>query len=310
MIREKKSLFHLSWTYCLVHPSHEALAQILWRFRSLRLSDLLRKCPCTPGRPCGRRSSPRPVAGHYSNKHTHTHRFNQTFTPRLGVLLRVASVLFLPAHLLSSLVFSCDNLSWSKLTAAVKDLFESNRGSKCFGCLVSTEAHGDDGFQVLFRNALCWRGPSARTAARQHQRCCEICTRPDNNAKSELNGRIFDLLFYFSATVRSVFFQFHLGRPYGSWSSLWQYRFQCSQCNKPLSCKLPAGIPFHINGTQWSHQGLELREQKKKKKRNISMNNVLYFVLLKSCLVLNVCKKAKINLKKSKDSSKIILYSK
>lgn len=159
----------------------------------------------------------------------------------------------------------CKGLRMSSDTWSIKghiNLFDSNRGSKCFGCLVSTEAHGDDSFQVLFRNALCWRGPRTRTAARQHQRGCEICSRPDSNAKSEQTAR---LLNYFTLLCYRTkhFFQLDLRHPYGSWSSLWQHRFQCSQYNKPLSCTLPMGTPFHINGRQWSHQGQELKVKMK-----------------------------------------------
>lgn len=110
-------------------------------------------------------------------------------------------IFFFSANLLSSLVFSCDRLSRSNLTAAVTGPIESHRGSKCFGCLVSTEAHGDDGFQVLFRNALCWSGPGTRTAARQHQRCCEICTRQQCKEWVEQAG-----IFHTFLSVLSVFF--------------------------------------------------------------------------------------------------------
>lgn len=48
--------------------------------------------------------------------------------------------------------------------------FDSNRGSKCFGCLVSAKAHRNDSCQVLFGKALCGCGPRARAAAWQHQR--------------------------------------------------------------------------------------------------------------------------------------------
>lgn len=57
--------------------------------------------------------------------------------------------------------------------------FDSNRGSQCFGCLVSAEAHGYNGCQVLLREALSRCGPSARTAAGQHQGGREVCSQSE-----------------------------------------------------------------------------------------------------------------------------------
>lgn len=132
---------------------------------------------------------------------------------------------------------------------------DSNRGSECFGCLVSTEAHGDDGCQVLLREALCGRGPRARATAWQHQRGSEICSQSHRGEHEEW-AKHTDRGFSFWQTSRC---STHRGLPYGSWSNSWQHRFQCCQCSTPLFCTPPAGIPFHTTGTQWSHQGLELR---------------------------------------------------
>lgn len=63
--------------------------------------------------------------------------------------------------------------------------FDSNRGSKCFGCLVSAEAHRDNSCQVLFGEALCGCGPRARAAAWQHQRGCEICSQSEEKMSNE-----------------------------------------------------------------------------------------------------------------------------
>lgn len=55
--------------------------------------------------------------------------------------------------------------------------FNTNRGSKCFGCLVSAEAHGDDGCQVFLGKALGGSGHGA--AAWQHQGGWEVCSQSE-----------------------------------------------------------------------------------------------------------------------------------
>lgn len=79
---------------------------------------------------------------------------------------------------------------------------DSNRGSKCFGCLVSTEAHGDDGCQVLLGEALCGRGPRARATAWQHQRGSEICSQSHGGEHEEW-AKHADRGFSFWQTSRS-----------------------------------------------------------------------------------------------------------
>lgn len=147
-------------------------------------------------------------------------------------------------------------------SGAKSNELDSNRGSKCFGCLVSTEAHGDDGCQVLLREALCGRGPRARATAWQHQRGSEICSQSHRGEHEEWT-RHTDRGLAFWQTSRCTT---HQGLPYGSWSNSWQHRFQCCQCSTLLFCRPPAGIPFHTTGTQWSHQGLELRVRWEEKK--------------------------------------------
>lgn len=84
----------------------------------------------------------------------------------------------------------------------------------------------------------------------------------EENMRSEPSTLTEDFLSFWQ-TSRSPT---HRGLPYGSWSNSWQHRFQCCQCSTPLFCMPPAGIPFHTTGTQWSHQGLELRVRWEEKK--------------------------------------------
>lgn len=96
------------------------------------------------------------------------------------------------------------SLNWTEI--------DSNRGSKCFGCLVSAETHGDDGCQVLFREALCGCGPGARAAAWQHQRGREVCSQSEREEhehwKEQSNWLMTCSLVY---SHRSAY----LGHPYG-----------------------------------------------------------------------------------------------
>lgn len=63
--------------------------------------------------------------------------------------------------------------------------FDSNRGSKCFGRLVSAEAHGDDGCQVFLREALSGCGPGTGAAAWQHQGGREVCSQSERGEHEE-----------------------------------------------------------------------------------------------------------------------------
>ena len=62
------------------------------------------------------------------------------------------------------------------------------RGSECFGGLVSAEAHGHDGGQVLLRQALRGRGSGRRATARQHQRGGEVCSQSKDRDMAMTNG--------------------------------------------------------------------------------------------------------------------------
>ncbi len=65
---------------------------------------------------------------------------------------------------------------------------DSYRGSKCFGCLVSAEAHGDDGCQVLLREALSGCGPRAGAAAWQHQGGRKVCGQLEKRRTKRVRG--------------------------------------------------------------------------------------------------------------------------
>lgn len=152
-----------------------------------------------------------------------------------------------------SYTFSLVACEISQILASSWKEFDTNRGSKCFGCLVSAEAHRDDGCQVFLRKAFS--GSGHRAAAWQHQRGWEVCSQSKRGQHEDWEQQ-WD--WRWSFLVNSYCLA-HLGHPYGPWSNSWRHRFQCSQCSTLLSCRPPVGIPFHITGTQWSHQGLELR---------------------------------------------------
>lgn len=134
----------------------------------------------------------------------------------------------------------------SKVSFLTRSEFDSDRCSKCFGCLISTEAHGHDCRQVLLRQALCGSGSGSRAAARQHQGSRKVC----NNDQRMRTWKPTGVISWNAAWLIPVVPPTHLDHPCGSWSSSWQHRFPCFQCNTQLSCRPPVGIPFHTTGTQ------------------------------------------------------------
>lgn len=154
---------------------------------------------------------------------------------------------------------------------------DSNRGAKCFGCLVSTEAHWDDGCQVILRQTLCGCGSRARATAWQNQRGSEICNQSQRRGTWALSqANYWQNIFFFQSTFpRSA----HLSLPYGSWSNSWQRQFQYCRCSTLLFCRPPAGIPSRITGTQWNHRGPELWREEKH-----ALWNFCFTVFNKRCL--------------------------